>query len=83
MGNTIDEDEVIGLADFIVNPIGQKNANEMIALFSKGIGKYDLEGFDPNMVFIYFTQILSQMSLGVSGCVSTNHFLSVLNSTKN
>jgi serine protease Do len=83
LGNTIEEDEVVGVADFIINPIGDNNAKDMIKLFSKGINKYNLEGTDPNKAFIYFTQVLSTMSLGVSGCISINHFLNSLSKIKN
>ncbi len=83
MGKTIDDDEVIGLADFVINPIGSTRANDMIRQFSHGVNKYSIEGVDPSKVFIYFTQVMSKMSLGVSGCISTNHFLNALSNIKN
>lgn len=83
IGKTLDDDQVIGLADFIVNPIGDVNENFLINQFSKGVGKYKGEGIDPNSAFIYFTEILSKISMGVSGCISTNHFLNGLNNIKN
>lgn len=82
LGKTIDEDEAIGLADFIVNPIGSKNANEIKNLLLKGVGKYNLEGVDLNTALIYFTEVISGLSIGVSGCVSTNPFGNALRKMK-
>lgn len=77
IGKTIDEDEVIGLADFMINPIS-KDYIELKKAFTTQ-PNYTSSGINQNAVFSYFTDILSKMSMGVSGCVSINHFLTSLN----
>ena len=45
-------------------------------------GSMIISGINPNAVFNYFNDLISQMSIGVSGCVSINHFLTSLNNKK-
>ena len=72
-----ENDEVIGIADFIINPIGGL-AETLIKTFDSRSGIVQLGGIDPNQTFSNFTKILSASSIGVSGCVSINHIKSVL-----
>lgn len=72
LGNTIDDDVVIGIADFIINPIGGASDN-LIKQFDNASGGVSISGIDPNQTFSNFTKILSSISIGVSGCISINH----------
>jgi len=74
IGNTIEEDEVIGIADFIINPIGGK-ADYLIDNLQKATGALKLQGIDPNEMFLGIIQVLNSSSVGISGAVSINHFL--------
>lgn len=71
LGETFNDDEVIGIADFIINPMGSE-ADQLIKKFDQSYG-ISLQGVDPNFVFSKFTKILSSMSIGVSGCVSIKY----------
>ena len=82
LGNTIEDDEVIGIADFIINPIGSM-ADSLINTFNRSSGNLELSGIDPNRTFSLFTQILSSTSIGVSGCISLNHFVESLGYKQN
>jgi serine protease Do len=77
-GETIDKDEVIGIADFIINPIGGQ-AENLIKNFDNASGAVKIGGIDPNQTFSDFTKVLSSLSIGVSGCVSINHIQDSLN----
>ena len=72
LGETIDSDVVIGIADFIINPIGGIS-DKLIKQFDNASGAIAIQGIDPNQTFSDFTKILSSISIGVSGCVSINH----------
>lgn len=77
-GETIDKDEVIGIADFIINPIGGQ-AENLIKKFDYASGAVKIGGIDPNQTFSDFTNFISSLSIGVSGCVSINHVMNSLN----
>lgn len=82
IGKTIEDDEVIGLADFIVNSIpGQEYLNVMNIL-KKGIGKNRTQDYDLNLALIYLMEKIARLSIGVSGCVSTSHFLTAQSNMK-
>jgi hypothetical protein len=72
-----ENDEVIGIADFIINPIGGL-AETLIKNFDSRTNIVKIGGIDPNQTFSDFTKLLSATSIGVSGCVSINHIKSVL-----
>lgn len=78
IGESINDDVVIGISDFIINPIGQM-ADKLIDIFNAGKGMVKFAGIDPNEVYILFTQFLNNTSIGVSGCVSINHVLETIN----
>jgi serine protease Do len=77
IGATINEDEVIGIADFIITPVGSQS-EQIIDLLLKASGGVTLSGIDPNFVFAQIFSIVSSLSIGVSGCVSINHLTSWL-----
>jgi serine protease Do len=74
IGSNESDDEVIGIADFIINPIGGRA--EALADFLKSrSGGVSISGVDPNLLFSNIVEILDNTSIGVSGCVSINHAL--------
>lgn len=79
LGDNASEDRVIGIADFIITPIGNIG-DSLISIFKPGLGQITLSGIDPNEVYILFTKFLQSTSVGISGCVSVNHVLETLNS---
>lgn len=76
LGQTAEDDRVIGIASFIINPIGGM-ADELANYFEgkRGIG---IMGVDPNLVFSMFTKFFASTSIGVSGAISINHIKSSL-----
>lgn len=74
IGKSIDEDEVVAIADFIVTPIGGI-ADNLIKTLNNSSGGFSIQGIDPNATFSLLTQIISSLSIGVSGAVSINHLL--------
>lgn len=77
LGNSIEDDYVVGIASFIINPIANL-ADSFIKQFDSRTGSVVLAGTDPNEVFSTFTKILSSTSIGVSGFVSINYLKSIL-----
>lgn len=76
-GATINDDEVIGMADFIITPAGSQS-EQMIDLLLSASGGVRVSGVDPNYVFAQIFSIISNLSIGVSGCISINHLVSWL-----
>lgn len=77
IGNTPDNDEVIGIADFIITPAGSQS-EQMVNLLLAASGGVKISGVDPNYVFAQVFSIISSLSVGVSGCISINHLVSWL-----
>lgn len=75
-GNSIEEDKVIGIADFIIIPAGGQS-DLLIAELLKRATSY-IDGVNTNLVLAKLLQILTETSIGVSGCVSINHLISML-----
>ena len=80
-GITANDDEVIGIADFIINPIGGI-ADQLIKIFDQQSGGVLISNIDPNAVFSHFTKMLAQTSIGVSGCVSIQYAFEGINAAK-
>lgn len=74
IGATIDDDVVIGIADFIISPVGN-DAENIIKQLQASSGGVSISGIDPNQLFANIIQVLNNSSIGVSGCVAINHFL--------
>jgi serine protease Do len=80
LGSSIEEDEVIGLADYIINPIAAHADNLIKELNdSRKNGFITLNNIDPNALFLLFTEVLQSTSIGISGCVSINHIRDTYN----
>lgn len=87
MGKTPQDDEVIGIATFILNPYAQ-GAEELAKLLGSGLlpdmqVTTEVEGesipiFSNNQVSLFFAEAISKNSIGVSGCVSINHLLETI-----
>lgn len=92
IGKTIEEDEVVGIADFIINPLGNKADSIIKALDPKTTKGYvtfntfDSSGIistqNPNEIATIFAKALSSTSIGVSGCVAVNHVYDFLKPRK-
>ena len=72
VGETALDDEVIAMADFIVNPTGG-NINYVIDKL-KSSGGISIQGFDTNLVLGQLLEYLSSTSVGVSGGMSIDYF---------
>jgi serine protease Do len=81
VGKSSAEDEVIGIADFILPPV---NTNDIVEFLKPGIGggqlnrRVDSAGnvvssYDPNAIAVYLLRIIGSLPTGVSGCVSINY----------
>lgn len=73
VGLTPDADEVIGIADFVINLTGEK-AGGLVREWGKSAGAGPDER-DINRTNAYFREMLSNTSVGISGCVSIQHLL--------
>lgn len=92
IGETIEQDEVIGIANFVINPLGNKADSIINALDPKTTKGYvtfntfDSSGIistqNPNEIATIFAKALSSTSIGVSGCVSVNHLYDFLKPRK-
>lgn len=80
VASRVEEDEVIGIADFIVNPIAPYVAS-LTNMFQEVAqkGSIALMGIDPVKMYSLFTNIMANTSVGISGCVSINHVTELLN----
>lgn len=87
VGRTIDEDVVIGLADFGLSPMGNK-ADSLIQSLGNSRAFIEFRTFDssgktiskqnPNEIAILFAQALDNTSIGVSGCIAINYLYDYL-----
>lgn len=73
IGKTIEDDEVVGIADFIITPFGGSSEN-LIQLLDSRKGGMTLGGVDPFETLALFGNVLASLSIGVGGLVSINHF---------
>lgn len=71
IGKTIAEDEVIGIADFLINPISSVS-DALVNQFNSASGVF-INGLDNAQTFKLFTEFLKNTSVGVSGCISINY----------
>ncbi|TSD67858.1 trypsin-like peptidase domain-containing protein [Inquilinus sp. KBS0705] len=76
IGVDANHDEVIGIADFIINPMG-RNSQDLVDLLKQRSGGIFLGGVDPNLLFSTIIDVLDNTSTGISGCVSINYFSEV------
>lgn len=79
LGNSITDDEVIGISTFILNPFA-KAADELLEFLSKippNSGAF-LNGVNFNALSKLFGSAIANNSVGVSGCVSIDHLTNKL-----
>jgi len=79
LGKTPDEDEVIGIATFILNPFANE-AGQLAEFLSSGQMKMDMimGGISNNKINELYAKAIANNSIGVSGCVSINHLLETM-----
>lgn len=71
-GNTVEEDEVIGISDVLLNPYGQ-GIRELSTILSKAEAD---EAMSPILnILKYFSSVNEQAASGIGSCLSINHFL--------
>jgi len=70
IGETINDDVVIGIADFIIIPIA--GADELAEELKNHSGLL-IMGIDPNLMLSKIMNTLGSSFNGISGCVSINH----------
>lgn len=84
LGATVDDDEVVGVADFIITPVG-KDITDLLGELQKSNnsgGSVYIEGINPNDSMAKITQVLTSLSDGISGCVSIEYLQTLIASTK-
>ena len=74
MGKTIDDDEVIGITNFNINPFGKTAEQLSQELINRGNVVLPT-GISLTESMILFSDAIIYSSNGISGCVSINHFL--------
>ncbi|MCW3088504.1 MAG: hypothetical protein JWQ78_1890 [Sediminibacterium sp.] len=72
MGATIEEDEVIGIANFLLSPFGQV-ANEVNSLLARTQADENTETI--LKLLKYLSAVNDNESHGIGACLSINHFL--------
>jgi serine protease Do len=89
IGNSPSEDAVIGIADFIINPVGSyadsiinstKDPHFQLGLnqVTDSTGKVISGGFELNASLNKIAEALKSTSIGISGCISINHLSAIL-----
>ena len=79
IGKNIDEDKVIGIADFLLTKNGT-NAESLIKELNDRRMNISIDDGKGNLlcltdVFKMFAEAIAYSSIGISGCISINHFL--------
>jgi len=78
LGKNLEDDEVIGIADFLLNPFGQY-AEQLSERLNKETMNLNLpSGLSLTDAMKLFSNAIIYSSNGISGCVSINHFLQAL-----
>ncbi|MDE3184550.1 MAG: trypsin-like peptidase domain-containing protein [Bacteroidota bacterium] len=74
LGSTPNNDEVIGLADFILNPFANA-ADELINYLNENANKGSIliQGVDFGKMALLFGSAIAYNSIGVSGCISIDY----------
>lgn len=74
LGNSPEEDEVIGIATFILNPFAK--ISDTLYNLSSDLGvDISFGGISQVKVNMLFAKAISNNSIGISGCISINHML--------
>jgi serine protease Do len=77
IGKTIEDDEVIGIADFIVSQMGNEG-DQLIQNLASRSGRAYINGVDPNAILTQLAIYISKASNGVSGCIAIDHFKKIM-----
>ena len=77
MGKTYKDDEVIGIATFILNPSANA-ASQLVNYYSQPRSDINLDGVSSNAINLLFAQAISNNSIGVSGCISIKYLVNAL-----
>jgi hypothetical protein len=72
MGKSYKDDEVIGIATFILNPSGNA-AGQLIDFYSEPKADLFMDGISMNGINKLFATAISNNSIGVSGCMSIQY----------
>jgi serine protease Do len=72
MGKSYKDDEIIGIATFILNPSGNA-AGQLIEYYSEPHMDLKLDGISTNEINKLFATAISNNSIGVSGCISIQY----------
>lgn len=81
LGATSNEDKVIGIATFILNPYGPV-ADQLLNAVSSSQVDISFGGISQNAVTKLFAAAIANNSIGVSGCISIDHILSLVKKIK-
>ncbi len=82
MGKKPEEDEVIGIATFILNPYAKTSKYMVDYLPNRGIDMQS-EGISQNQLMQILFEAISNNSIGVSGCLSIDYVSSIINALNN
>lgn len=76
IGDNENQDEVIGVADFIVTPVGKDivDLNDSLRVANNGGAYMEIAGINPNKSLGMIITTLSNSSDGISGCISIEYF---------
>ncbi len=77
IGNTLLEDEVIGIATFILSPYAQA-AESLANAYSNPKADIVSGGLSQAQTNLLYAKAISLNSIGISGCISINHLLNDL-----
>jgi len=91
IGKSSDNDEVIGIADFIINPVSLISdsvkdelnnlrlleGNVKMNVLTDATGK-EITSNDPNKIDTQLFDMIQNTSNGISGCISINHLIEAL-----
>lgn len=82
VGQNVQQDEVIGIATFILNPYA--NDATQLANYLSNTPGFDMimNGISNNKINALYANAIANNSIGVSGCVSINHLVDALKKIK-
>lgn len=78
IGSSPQDDRVIGIATFILNPFANP-AQQLVNIYANPRSDVLLGGVSTNAVNKLFANAIANNSIGVSGCISIDHIVKFLN----
>jgi serine protease Do len=84
IGDKETDDEVIGIADFILTPVGKDivDLGNNLKASNNGGSAVEINGINPNKAMDMIVTTLSNTSDGISGCISIEHLQNLLVTAK-